>query len=188
MELIINKEVVMKIYTKYGDTGKTSLLSERVSKTDLRIETNGQIDELLVLLAYLIEDIKPKDEEITTDLQTIYRRLFIISSIIADVNDEFNYLVDDKNVKFLEDRIDEMSSDLPKLKHFIYYTGSKNSILAHQIRAKTRSVERAAVRIFENEDIDPIILIYLNRLSDYFYTLARYLNIKSGNEEDTLKI
>jgi cob(I)alamin adenosyltransferase len=178
----------MKIYTKFGDTGKTSLLNERVSKTDLRIETNGQIDELLVLMAYLIENVKSDEEDITKDLQIIYKRLFIISSIIADVKDEFNYVVEDQNVQFLEERIDKMSGDLPKLKNFIYYTGSQNSMLAHQIRAKARSVERAAVRVFENDEFEPIILVYLNRLSDYFYTLARYLNIKSGNEEDTLKV
>ena len=179
----------MKIYTKNGDTGKTSLLNERVSKTNIRIEANGQIDELMVMFAYLVEDLKANDEEeLYYDIRKIYKNLFTITSMIADVKNQYDYSLKDKDILNLENDIDLMTEQLPKLKNFIYYTGCKTSILCHQIRAKVRSVERTADRIYETEALDHDILIYLNRLSDYFYTLARYINFKSGNEEDILKM
>ena len=169
----------MKIYTKNGDSGKTSLLNERVNKTNIRIEANGQIDELMVMLAYLVEDLKTNnEEELYYDIRKIYKNLFIITSIIADVKKQYDYSLKDKDLIKLENDIDLMSEQLPVLKNFIYYTGCKTSILCHQIRAKARSVERAADRIYETEALDNDVLIYLNRLSDYFYTLADTLILK----------
>ncbi|QVK17807.1 cob(I)yrinic acid a,c-diamide adenosyltransferase [Mycoplasmatota bacterium] len=177
----------MKIYTKNGDSGKTSLLNERVTKTNLRIEVNGQIDELMVMLAFLIEDIKDKEEvKLYQDLKEVYKNLFMITSMIADVNNQYNFGIKEKSIDKLEKEIDCITQDLPKLKHFIYYTGNQTAMLCHQVRAKVRSVERIVVALYEKEEIDNLILLYLNRLSDYFYTLARYINIQSGNEEDTL--
>lgn len=179
----------MKIYTKNGDSGKTSLLNERVSKTNLRIEVNGQIDELMVMLAFLIEDLKSNEQvKLHQDLKKVYKKLFTITSMIADVNKQYNFSIIENDIDKLENEIDVMTQDLPKLKQFIYYTGSHTAMLCHQVRAKVRSVERIVVELYEKEEIDNLILLYLNRLSDYFYTLARYINIQSGNEEDTLKI
>ena len=177
----------MSIYTKNGDSGKTSLLSKRVRKSDYRIELNGQIDELMVMLAFLIEDLKENDEFVNS-LKLVYKNLFKITSMIADVNKQMNLELDTQEVNELETEIDEMSLSLPKLKHFIYYTGSYKSMKCQEIRAKVRSVERTAVRLFDVEGIDNNILTYLNRLSDYFYTLGRYLNLLDGYEEDILNL
>ncbi len=178
----------MKVYTKNGDTGKTALLDKRVSKSNLRIEVNGQIDELLVQLAFLIEDIKTQDETLYSNLKIVYKNLFIITSMIANSNDLYNFSIKETDIKKLEHDIDEMTKELPKLKHFIYYTGNQTAMLCHQARAKVRTVERHVVKLYEEEPVHHHILIYLNRLSDYLYTLARFININSGNEEDRLKI
>lgn len=178
----------MKIYTKYGDSGKTGLLNDRVSKTNIRIEVNGQIDELLVLLAFLIEEFKNNNEKICDETKQIYKKLFTISTIIADIKNTFNYHITDDDIKELENSIDNMSEQLPQLKNFIYYTGSKLSMKCHYVRTKVRSVERIVVRLFEEEEIDNNVLIYINRLSDYFYALARYINLINGVDEDILKL
>ena len=177
----------MSIYTKNGDSGKTSLLSKRVRKSDYRIELNGQIDELMVMLAFLIEDLKENDEFVNS-LKLVYKNLFKITSMIADVNKQMNLELDTQEVNKLETEIDEMSLSLPKSKHFIYYTGSYKSMKCQEIRAKVRSVERTAVRLFDVEGIDNNILTYINRLSDYFYTLGRYVNLLEGYEEDILNL
>ncbi len=178
----------MSIYTKNGDSGKTSLLNERVSKTNIRVEVNGQIDELMVKLAFLIEDIKKNNEEnLIQALQKIYKNLFTITSMIADTKNNFNYKITDYDISKLEIDIDNMTLSLPKLKNFIYYTGTYTAMLCHEVRAKVRSVERMVVKLFETEQIDNLILIYLNRLSDYFYTLARYINFINNYEEEIIR-
>ncbi len=179
----------MGIYTRKGDEGKTDLIGKRVSKANLRIEINGQLDELLVKLAFLIENFKDNNEvKHFEDLKIIYTQLFKITSLIADVNKEFGYMINEKDITDLENEIDQMSGQLPKLKNFIYYTGTNISMLCHEVRAKVRSIERIVVQLFENEELDFIVLTYINRLSDYFYTLARYMNLKAGNTEDLLKL
>lgn len=177
----------MKIYTKKGDHGQTSLLNERVSKTDLRIEINGQIDELLVELAMFIEAIKEKGEDnIYLQLKAIYRDLFKLMSIIADKQKVLNLSINDTDITKLEQTIDSLSEHLPPLNSFIYYMGTKEAMVCQKIRAKVRSVERLMVHLFETDELDERILMYLNRLSDYFYTLGRYLNVLSGYEEEKL--
>lgn len=177
----------MKIYTKKGDHGQTSLLNERVSKTDLRIEINGQIDELLVELAMFIEAIKEKGEDnIYLQLKAIYRDLFKLMSIIADKQKVLNLSINDTDITKLEQIIDSLSEHLPPLNSFIYYMGTKEAMVCQKIRAKARGVERLMVHLFETDELDERILMYLNRLSDYFYTLGRYLNVLSGYEEEKL--
>ncbi|NLC95534.1 MAG: cob(I)yrinic acid a,c-diamide adenosyltransferase [Bacilli bacterium] len=177
----------MKIYTKKGDHGQTSLLNERVSKTDLRIEINGQIDELLVELAMFIEAIKEKGEDnIYLQLKAIYRDLFKLMSIIADKQKVLNLSINDTDITKLEQTIDSLSAHLPPLNSFIYYMGTKEAMVCQKIRAKVRGVERLMVHLFETDELDERILMYLNRLSDYFYTLGRYLNVLSGYEEEKL--
>jgi len=177
----------MKIYTKKGDHGQTSLLNERVSKTDLRIEINGQIDELLVELAMFIETIKEKGEDnIYLQLKAIYRDLFKLMSIIADKQKVLNLSINDTDITKLEQTIDSLSEHLPPLNSFIYYMGTKEAMVCQKIRAKVRGVERLMVHLFETDELDERILMYLNRLSDYFYTLGRYLNVLSGYEEEKL--
>lgn len=177
----------MKIYTKKGDHGQTSLLNERVSKTDLRIEINGQIDELLVELAMFIEAIKEKGEDnIYLQLKVIYRDLFKLMSIIADKQKVLNLSINDTDITKLEQTIDSLSEHLPPLNSFIYYMGTKEAMVCQKIRAKVRGVERLMVHLFETDELDERILMYLNRLSDYFYTLGRYLNVLSGYEEEKL--
>ena len=96
-------EVNVKVYTKAGDTGKTSLLNERVSKTNLHIEVNGQIDELMVLLAFLIEDLKTnEDEKLYNQIRQIYKTLFTITSIVADAKNFYDYNIHDKEIEKLE--------------------------------------------------------------------------------------
>lgn len=174
----------MKIYTKTGDKGQTSLLGgHRVAKDDLRLQTYGTIDEInshIGLLQSFIQ--KDKDQNQTHSvlgiLTHIQNDLFLLGSHIAckEDADRVRYKLQSFEVsksEFLESNIDLMEQNLPPLKNFILPGGSLASSQAHICRTVCRRAERHMVTLNESNTAG---LIYLNRLSDYFFTLARYLN------------
>ena len=175
----------MVIYTKKGDQGETDLINERVYKDDIRIEAVGQIDELMVLLAMLIRRAGEHEQRV---LKQVYKKLFTIHTIIVDVKDVFGYSISDDDVYLLEGEIDRMSEILPKLKNFIFYMGHDTAMLCQQVRARTRGIERLVVRISRDHPLPQHVLNYMNRLSDYFYTLGRYINVIYGVEEEVIKL
>lgn len=175
----------MKIYTKNGDQGTTSLYGgKRISKADLRIESYGTIDELNSFVGLLMVGIADHTEFCT--LQKVQNQLFVIGSqLAAGNNHDFNLPEITKDmISHLEERIDAMQEVLPKLKHFVLPGGSTNVAYSHLCRTITRRAERKVVLLSENDQIELINIMYLNRLSDYFFVLSRHIAMIENVEEN----
>ena len=181
----------MKIYTGSGDRGKTSLFSgERVPKSHLRIDVCGDIDELNSVLGSLAATLPEKRVETSDEIHRIQSCLLQIGAWLATTpgSPAGSDIVEitDVHVRFLEIAIDRMDENLPELKDFILPGGHISAAWAHIARAVCRRVERHVVRLLsatENDsasDKNPNTLIFLNRLSDYLFTKARYLNQIEG--------
>jgi len=173
----------LKIYTKSGDKGQTSLVSgRRVDKTDILIEAYGTIDELNAHTGLLHS--LTADEAIRAQLHHIQHLLFNIGSILAqdgaDIADYPEIRAED--VTFLETSMDDMDETLPKMTAFILPTGSQAITQAHICRTTCRRAERRIIGIYEQDKFTRIVQ-FVNRLSDYFFVLSRYLHIKSDIPE-----
>ncbi len=166
----------MKVYTKKGDAGETALLGgRRVSKSHLRIDAYGTLDELNAFVGLLRDH--SEIPEINEKLISIQDRIFTIGSHMAmDKEDSKMKLppVTQDDVNALEQWIDEMEQELPPLKSFVLPGGHVTLSYCHVCRTVCRRSERAAVTLTHDEMINPIILSYINRLSDYFFVLGRY--------------
>lgn len=170
----------MKLYTKTGDKGKTSLMGGRVSKDDLRVETYGTIDELNSFIGKAITELDPKVfQDIIADLENIQHELFDCGGDLANVMKERKYKLQEVSIEALEKRIDALSDEAPPLKRFILPGGSPAAATLHIARTVTRRAERQMVTLMnEAEDVPTIVQIYLNRLSDYFFAVARAVNAR----------
>lgn len=179
--------MAFKIYTKTGDGGATSLIGgTKVPKNDIRIGTYGTVDELNSWIG-LINDLL-NDDELRNELKEIQDRLFTIGSELAtDSNKEIKMKLPDlhqSDIAFLEKRIDEMTAVLPEMKSFILPGGHQTVSSIHITRCVCRRAERLTVNMQQHElPVDQKIIHYLNRLSDYLFTLARYAAKKLGAEE-----
>lgn len=168
-----------KIYTKTGDKGKTSLIGgTKVSKSHPRIESYGTVDELNSHIG-LISDLI-KDEVAKKVLREVQDRLFTIGSLLAcDPDKETGLKIPDlsnNDVRFLESEIDRMNESLEEMKTFILPAGHVTVSSIHIARCVCRRAERACVFLQENkQELNKLIIIYLNRLSDYLFMLARYV-------------
>lgn len=177
----------IKIYTKTGDKGTTSLIGgTKVPKNDIRIETYGTIDELNSWIGLINDQLN--DEEFKNELKEIQDRLFTIgSSLATDAEKETKMKLPDlhdSDIEFLEKRIDEMTAQLSPMKSFILPGGHVTVSSIHITRCVCRRSERLAVNMQQNElFIDEKIIRYLNRLSDYLFTLARFAAKKLGVKE-----
>jgi cob(I)alamin adenosyltransferase len=180
----------MKIYTKTGDQGQTSLYGgKRLSKSDLRIESYGTVDELNsqlgVVVAY-IKQYQPDQKEMIEQLISVQSRLFDLGTHLAAEPGKKNLILPELNsthIEQLEKQIDFWTEKLPELKFFILPGGSLEAAQAHVARTVCRRAERSIVSLTETESIQPELIQYLNRLSDYLFVLARFLNHSSGNVE-----
>ena len=176
-----------KIYTKTGDKGTTSLIGgTKVLKSDLRIEAYGTVDELNSYVG-LCRDVL-KDESSRDNLKEIQDRLFIVGSSLAcdpEKQPKMNIpALREEDVFLLEEEIDRMEKLLPELKQFILPGGSPAVSYLHITRCVCRRAERCCVRLqHEAESGESLIIKYLNRLSDYFFVLARYTALLSKVEE-----
>ena len=170
----------MKIYTKNGDRGKTSLIGGKiVSKHDIRVESYGSIDELNSFLG-LVRDYS-KEKEINEILFKIQSKLFAIGSILAHVeivktNSSTKLNINPDDTSYLESQIDKFEKELPKLEKFIIPGGSKLVSFCHVSRAICRRAERKITKLSKHSEVDKNILTYLNRLSDFLFILARYFS------------
>jgi cob(I)alamin adenosyltransferase len=170
--------MAMKIYTKTGDKGTTSLIGgTKVSKAHLRIEAYGTVDELNSYIG-LCKDLLT-DKNSNTVLQEVQDRLFTIGSALAcDPEKETKMKIPDlkeEDIKLLEREIDKMNETLPPMKSFILPGGHPTVSHIHISRCICRRAERCCVRLeAEQNEVEPIIIKYLNRLSDYLFILARY--------------
>ena len=172
----------MKIYTKTGDQGYTSLIGgTRVPKHHLRIESYGTVDELNSYIG-LIRD-QPIAEHHREILKQIQDRLFTIGASLAADPEKSRMVIPDlhlEDIEALEKEMDMMDEQLPQLKHFILPGGSTTISYCHLARCVCRRAERITVHLAQESTVDEKVNIYLNRLSDYLFTLAR----KLGNEQN----
>ena len=177
----------MKIYTKTGDKGSTSLIGgTKVPKSHLRIEAYGTVDELNSYIG-LCRDLLT-DEPGRTTLQEIQDRLFTIGSTLAtDPEKEPRMKIPDlkeEDIQFLESEIDRMNDIVPPLKSFILPGGHPAVSQIHIARCVCRRAERCTVRLdLDGMHIENIVIKYLNRLSDYLFMLARYIAHDLGVKE-----
>lgn len=170
----------MKIYTKVGDKGETSLFGGKiVGKDNLRVECYGTVDELNSLLGLALTEIK--DSKVSELIQAIQNDLFVLGGELATPNEadaENKNLtqINDNNIKLLETKIDYFENKLTPLKQFILPGGSKSASFLHVARSVCRRCERLIVSLSKNDKINKFIIIYLNRLSDLLFVLARFEN------------
>jgi len=186
----------MKIYTGSGDRGRTSLLSgERVLKSHLRVEVGGDIDELNSLMGVIAAILPKHSSEINEEIRQIQSILLLIGAWFSTTPDapiRSNIKqVTDRQISFLENAIDRMENQLPELRNFILPGGHLSAALAHAARTVCRRVERNAVRLEVNNDTphksNNNVIVFLNRLSDYLYTMARYCNQVFGVSDSVWK-
>ena len=175
----------MKIYTKTGDKGTTALFGgTRVSKNHLRIESYGTVDELNSYIG-LIKD-QAIDNQTKHILVKIQNDLFTLGSMLATPSEKETLKngkerlnipkITNESVTYLENTIDEINSTLPQMTHFILPGGHTTVSYCHIARCVCRRAERLSVSLQQQEGINPIILTYLNRLSDFLFMLARKLS------------
>ena len=172
----------MKIYTKTGDKGFTSLIGgTRVPKHHLRIESYGTVDELNSYIGLIRDqDIAVHDKTVLKEIQD---RLFTIGSSLASDPEKSKMIIPDlhqTDIEILEKEMDVISESLPELRHFILPGGNNAISFCHIARCVCRRAERLSVHLSERDSVDQKVNIYLNRLSDYLFTLAR----KIGNEHN----
>lgn len=170
----------MKIYTKTGDKGKTSLIGARVRKDDLRVEAYGTIDELNSFVGKAMTELEVnKFQDMLTDLETIQNELFDAGGDLSVVLEERNYKLGEESIERLEERIDELMDEAPPLERFILPGGSPAAATLHIARTVTRRAERRTVTLMnEADDVPTPVVRYLNRLSDYLFVAARIVNAR----------
>jgi cob(I)alamin adenosyltransferase len=170
---------MFKIYTKTGDKGGTSLIGGvRVPKDHIRIESYGTVDELNSFIGMVCD--LAQNEQVTAELREIQDRLFTVGSVLATNPDKEVKMklpdLHDADVTWLEARIDAMNEVLPEMRSFILPGGNLASSTCHVARCVCRRAERLCVSMQTHEEfIPPLIIQYLNRLSDYLFVLARYI-------------
>lgn len=178
-----------KIYTKTGDSGETGLVSgNRIIKSDLRIDLYGELDELNSRVGFCCSLLN-QHQDILQFLQVIQSALFDLGSNMAcefENRSKFNLpQLDQKLIESIESQIDRMDKELPVLKNFILPGGSQAVSSIHLARTCTRTVERKLIHYehLTSEELPVLSIVFLNRLSDYFFVLARYVNhLENGKE------
>jgi cob(I)alamin adenosyltransferase len=177
----------MHIYTKFGDSGETALLSgKKVSKAHPRVAAYGSVDELNAFLGLIIafsdlEIVRKPLTQAQKDLLTIGAQLSCSNSSVKTPK------VDELRIADMEKAIDKIEEELPALHHFILPGGSKTASMIHLARTVCRRAERNVVALSKEEKIDPKVIVYLNRLGDYLFMLARLVNRKKRVEETVWK-
>ncbi|TFH01003.1 MAG: cob(I)yrinic acid a,c-diamide adenosyltransferase [Calditrichales bacterium] len=173
----------MKIYTGFGDKGKTRLYgSEVVEKNHLRVECYGTMDELNSVLGIVLSHCK--DKNISAPLQTVQNNLFRLSTELATPADQLDkiqtFILDQEDIQQIEHEIDIVQNQLVPLQNFILPGGGPLAAFLHLARTVCRRGERHIASLNQKENINPMILVYCNRLSDYLFVLARLTNKNAG--------
>lgn len=174
----------MKIYTKTGDKGETSLIGGvRVKKSDVRIEAYGTVDELNAWIGVIRNFPAPVDTGFWQDIQN---NLFIIGSNLAShpVKGKMQLpAIGDADIENLEKEMDRMETELAPLTHFILPGSSVENGQCHVARTVCRRAERCIVALSLHSEVAPVIIRYLNRLSDFLFVYSRYITLHNNNEE-----
>lgn len=178
----------MKIYTKKGDSGETSLFGgQRVSKSTERIAAYGNVDELNSFIGLAASyELSARGTEY---LRKVQEQLFILGADLATPPSAKTRIdrIDKQDIEFLEKAIDEMEQELETLKNFILPGGSQPGATLHVARTVCRRAERAAVACYQTDNISEECLKFLNRLSDFLFVIARYENKHAGVREERWK-
>ncbi|MDZ7715809.1 MAG: cob(I)yrinic acid a,c-diamide adenosyltransferase [Balneolaceae bacterium] len=177
----------MKIYTKKGDSGQTSLFGgSRVSKSSARIEAYGTVDELNSVIGLAASySLSPKG---TKWAKKVQESLFVLGADLAtppSIKDRHRQNLEEEEIAFLEEAIDKMEEDLEPLKNFILPGGAEAGATLHVARTVCRRAERATVACSKQEKVSDETIKFLNRLSDFLFVLARYENKHAGTAEET---
>ncbi len=177
---------MMKIYTKTGDRGDTSLFSGgRVPKFHIRVEAYGSIDELNAIIG-VVRSCKPGNQ---TDelLQELQNQLFHLGADLAtplDAKSDWVTRVTARQVQWLEDSIDQMTEELEPLTNFILPGGTMAAAHLHVARTVCRRAERLIVALDRDDQVSKHAVAFVNRLSDWLFTLSRYENARAGESEE----
>jgi cob(I)alamin adenosyltransferase len=175
----------MKIYTKTGDSGETSLFDNtRVRKSDARVDAYGEVDELNACLG--VARAAGVDVDIAALIERLQKTLFAVGARLADPSSKISARVkkaaiSDADVTAMEAAIDRFEQELPPLTAFILPGGSSPGAVLHLARTVCRRAERRAVSL--GGDIDPVVVVFLNRLSDLLFVMARTVNHRAGIPE-----
>ncbi len=176
--------MAFRIYTKTGDQGDTALFGGKsVSKSHLRVDAYGTVDELNSFVGWLRDSTD--NQHIRTVLVQVQHRLFTVGAALASDPDKHPPTPDlvSEDITLLEQEMDVMDAGLPPLKNFILPGGHTSVSVCHVCRTVCRRAERLVVALHQTDPVDTLILQYLNRLSDYFFMLARQLGHELGAEE-----
>ncbi|MCJ8009162.1 cob(I)yrinic acid a,c-diamide adenosyltransferase [Lederbergia wuyishanensis] len=176
----------MKIYTKTGDKGTTSLVyGDRVSKNDVRVEAYGTCDEANSMIGLALSHVENTNntdiKEVRSFFHKVQTALFHVGAELSTpTGKEVKWKLSEEDLKELEMVIDQLDGALPPLSNFILPGGHPAGATLHLARTVVRRAERITVSI---EEVNPLVLSYLNRLSDFLFVAARYVNHKLGAEE-----
>lgn len=170
----------MKIYTKTGDTGQTSLFSgERVSKCETRVSAYGDVDELNCFLGMAVLRVSVEGNQEL--LRKIQNSLFNLGADLATSNRKaLQERIDETEIREMEAAIDSMDARMPELRTFILPGGTDGAVWLHLCRAVCRRAERSVVRLQSESEINPLAVVFLNRLSDLLFVMARFENFSAG--------
>ncbi|ABC28759.1 uncharacterized conserved protein [Hahella chejuensis KCTC 2396] len=169
-----------KIYTRTGDKGTTGLGNgERIAKNALRVEAMGAVDETNSVLGVVICELT-QDDPLHAQLQSIQNDLFDLG---GELSIPGHIIIIDKHISRLEEWLDQINEELPPLKNFILPGGDRAASHCHMARSICRRAERTVVSLAQQEQLNPCLQGYLNRLSDYLFVAARALARRNGGEE-----
>ncbi|AAT63251.1 MULTISPECIES: cob(I)yrinic acid a,c-diamide adenosyltransferase [Bacillus cereus group] len=169
----------MKLYTKTGDRGTTSVIGGRVDKDNIRVEAYGTIDEANSHIGYAMTKLQGGAfGDIYNELETIQHELFDCGGDLAIVGEKIPYKVKIEMVENLEGRIDSYIEEAPPLERFILPGGSESAAAIHIARTVVRRAERCIVSLQKEGEINAVVLKYVNRLSDYLFAVARVINAR----------
>ncbi|KKE80320.1 cob(I)yrinic acid a,c-diamide adenosyltransferase [Oceanobacillus caeni] len=169
----------MRLYTKSGDKGQTSLIGGRVDKDNIRVEAYGTLDELNSFIGKAISELrcdKKLFHDIIDDLEKIQHELFDCGTELSNVSKNKKQTLSEEPITYMENKIDELIDEAPELEKFILPGGSDASATIHIARTVARRGERMIVALMKEEEISSVPLKYVNRLSDYLFAVARVIN------------
>jgi cob(I)alamin adenosyltransferase len=181
----------MKIYTKSGDDGTTGLFNgKRVSKSDIRVDCYGTIDELSSVLGVAVSF--EKNTNLTEDLTEVAHKLFRLATDLASPLEppvKFKIeRINEDDIIWLEKRIDSYDEELEPLRNFIMSGGTHSASFLHLARTVARRAERRMMELQINENLGNFVIKFVNRLSDYLFTAARIANKRAGVEDNIMKL
>lgn len=171
----------MKLYTRTGDEGKTSVIGGRLDKNHIRVKAYGTLDELNSFVGLTVTKLRhPQIEDIALEMVKIQHELFDCGGDLSAVKPDYPFKTNEGMVQFLEERIDVYIQEAPELERFILPGGADAAALIHVCRTITRRAEREIAELKQTDTIHPVVLRYVNRLSDYFFAAARVVNHRLG--------